>query len=63
VAGTSWEGLTINLNGTPYTIANVPLTATILYVTTNPGTATGVAYTATAPAALAVAPGTLNKKR
>jgi hypothetical protein len=63
VPGSSWEGFTITIAGTNYTIASVPLTGTILYVTTNPGTATGQAYSATAPTAHATAPGILNKRR
>ncbi len=63
-AGTAWEGGSITINGSPYTIANVTLTATTLYVTTDPGSnATAVPYSAafssTEPAA--VAPGVLNK--
>ncbi|HTV53488.1 MAG TPA: hypothetical protein VMI06_01075, partial [Terriglobia bacterium] len=63
VAGTSWEGLTISINGVNYTIANVALTATSMYVTTNPGTQTSVPYSITAPSALATTPGVLSKHR
>jgi hypothetical protein len=64
--GTSWEGGSITINGTAYTIANVALTTTRLYVTTNPGAnTTSVAYSA--PFAYtylgATAPGVLNKKQ
>jgi hypothetical protein len=65
-AGTSWEGATITIAGNPYTIANVSLTATVLYVTTDPGANT-VAVSYSAPFAytepLATAPGILNKKQ
>ncbi len=65
-AGTTWEGGSITINGSPYTIANVALTATTLYVTTNPGKNTvAVPFAAdfayTYPAA--TAPGVLNKKQ
>jgi hypothetical protein len=63
VASAAWEGLTITINGQPYTIANVLPTKTVLYVTTSPGTQTGVDYSITAPAALAATPGVLSKKR
>jgi hypothetical protein len=36
-AGTSWEGGTITVNGSNFTIANVAVTTTLLYVTTDPG--------------------------
>jgi hypothetical protein len=65
-AGTSWEGATITIDGNPYTIANVALTATVLYVTTDPGAnTTAVSYSAPFPYTepLAVAPGVLNKKQ
>ena len=63
-AGTAWEGGSITINGSPYTIANVTLTATTLYVTTDPGSNTtavpySAAFSSTEPAA--VAPGVLNK--
>jgi len=63
-AGTSWEGGSIAINGSSYTIANVAVTATVLYVTTDPGAnTTAVPYAAdfayTYPAA--TAPGVLNK--
>ncbi len=63
-AGASWEGQTITINGAPYTIANVALTTTVLYVTADPGSHTAaVAYSVpvayTYPAA--TTPGTLNK--
>jgi hypothetical protein len=63
-AGATWEGGSITINGTPYTIANVALTATVLYVTTDPGSnATAVPYSAAFPSTepAAAAPGVLNK--
>jgi hypothetical protein len=63
-AGTSWEGQTITINGSPYTIANVALTATVLYVTSDPGAnTTAVAYSVPVPYTYpaATTPGTLNK--
>jgi hypothetical protein len=66
VAGTAWEGGTITINGTNFTIASVPLTATVLYVTASPGANTvAVPYAAAFPHtyAAAVAPGVLNKKQ
>jgi hypothetical protein len=65
-AGSAWEGGSITINGASYTIANVALTTTVLYVTTNPGAnTTAVPYAAdfayTYPAA--AAPGVLNKKQ
>ncbi len=63
VANVAWEGQTITIAGTPYTIANVLPTTTTLYVTTTPGTATGQSYSATLPTALASGAGVLNKKR
>lgn len=62
-AGSAWEGLTITVNGSNYTVANVAVTSTALYVTTNPNTQTHVAYDLTATTALALAPGVLNKKQ
>ena len=65
-AGTSWEGGSITINGTPYTISPVALTATILYVTSDPGAnTTAVPYSAAFPYTYpaAVAPGVLNKKQ
>jgi hypothetical protein len=62
-AGTAWEGLTITINGSNYTVADVAVTSTALYVTTNPNTQTHVAYDLTATTALAAAPGVLNKKQ
>jgi len=62
-AGSNWEGLTITVNGSNYTVANVAITSTALYVTTNPNTQTHVAYDLTATTALALAPGVLNKKQ
>jgi hypothetical protein len=65
-AGTGWEGGSITINGSSYTIANVALTTTVLYVTTNPGAnTTAVSYAADFPYnyPLATAPGTLNKKQ
>ena len=64
--GAAWEGGSITINGASYTIANVALTTTVLYVTTDPGAnTTAVPYAAdfayTYP--LAVAPGILNKKQ
>lgn len=61
--GSAWEGLTIIINGSNYTVANVPVTATGLYVTTNPNTQTGVAYDITPTSALATPPGVLKKKQ
>jgi hypothetical protein len=64
--GTSWEGGNITIAGTQYTIANVALTDTILYVTTDPGNnTTAVPYSASFPYTYpaAVAPGVLNKKQ
>jgi hypothetical protein len=65
-AGASWEGGTITINSANYTIANVAVTATVLYVTTNPGAnTTAVPFEAqfgyTYPAA--TAPGILSKKQ
>jgi len=65
-AGASWEGATVTIDGNSYTIANVALTATVLYVTTDPGNnKTAVSYSApfsyTAP--LATPPGVLNEKQ
>lgn len=63
-AGTAWEGGSININGAPFTIANVALTATVLYVTTDPGAnTTAVPYAADFASTylLATAPGVLNK--
>jgi hypothetical protein len=65
-AGTSWEGGSITLDGASYTIANVALTSTILYVNTNPGNnTTAVPFAAdfayTYPAV--TAPGVVNKKQ
>ena len=65
-AGTSWEGGSITINGSSYTIANVAVTATKLYVTTNPGAnTTAVAYAADFPYTYpaVAAPGILNKKQ
>ncbi len=65
-AGTTWEGGSITIDGTGYTIANVTLTAKILYVTADPGTnTTAVSYSAAFPYtySLASAPGVLNKKQ
>jgi hypothetical protein len=65
-AGTSWEGGNITINGTNFTIANVALTTTVLYVTATPGTnATAIAYAASFPHTnpTVVAPGVLNKKQ
>jgi hypothetical protein len=65
-AGSGWEGGSITINGSSYTIANVALTTTALYVTTNPGAnTTAVSYAADFPYnyPLATAPGTLNKKQ
>jgi hypothetical protein len=65
-AGTSWEGGSITINGTAYTIANVAVTTTILYVTTNPGAnTTAVPFAADFPYTYpdATAPGVLNKKQ
>jgi hypothetical protein len=65
-AGTSWEGGSITINGTDYTIANVALTTTTLYVTADPGTnKTAVSYSAAFPYSypLAAAPGVLNEKQ
>lgn len=65
-AGTAWEGGSITIDGASYTIANVALTATKLYVTTNPGTnTTAVAYAAAFPYtySAASAPGVLSKKQ
>jgi hypothetical protein len=65
-AGASWEGGSITLNGASYTIANVALTTTVLYVTTNPGNnTTAVPFAAdfayTYPGA--TAPGVVSKKQ
>jgi hypothetical protein len=65
-AGTTWEGGSITVNGSSYTIANVAVTATKLYVTTNPGAnTTAVPYAAAFPYTYpaAAAPGALNKKQ
>lgn len=65
-AGTSWEGGSITINGLPYTIANVALTTTVLYVTTDPGNnTTAQPFSAAFPYtyAAATAPGVLNKKQ
>jgi len=65
-AGASWEGATIAIAGNSYTIANVALTTTVLYVTTTPGNnKTAVAYSApfTYNEPLATAPGVLNEKQ
>ncbi len=65
-AGTSWEGGSITINGTDYTIANVALTSKILYVTTDPGAnTTAVGYSAAFPYTYpsATPPGVLNKKQ
>lgn len=65
-SGTSWEGGSITINGSTYTIANVAPTTTTLYVTTSPGSnTTAVSYSAAFPYTytLATAPGVLNKKQ
>jgi hypothetical protein len=62
--GTAWESLPITVNSNSYTIAAVPLTATVLYVTSSPGTTqTGVPYSLTATSGAAVTPGVLSKKQ
>jgi hypothetical protein len=63
-AGTGWEGGSITINGASYTIANVALTTTTLYVTTNPGdNTTAVAFAADFPYTYpaAATPGVLNQ--
>jgi len=62
-AGTAWEGGSITIDGVGYTIANVAVTATVLYVTADPGVQTGVSYSASFPVTFgpATAPGVLNK--
>ncbi len=65
-AGTTWEGGSITINGTSYTIANVALTSKVLYVTTDPGTiakSAAAAYSAAFPYTYpaATAPGVLNE--
>jgi ABC-type phosphate transport system substrate-binding protein len=66
-AGTSWEGSTITIGGNNYTIANVPLTTTILYTTTPVGTTNDAIYSFSAPFAYtypaATTPGVLSKKQ
>jgi len=66
-AGTSWEGSTITIGGNSYTIANVPLTTTILYTTTPVGTTNDAIYSFSAPFAYtypaATAPGVVGKKQ
>jgi hypothetical protein len=47
--GTYWNGQTITINGTAYTIANVPLSLTSLTLTTSAGTQTNVSYSMTDP--------------
>jgi hypothetical protein len=64
--GTGWEGGSITINGSAYTIANVAVTATVLYVTTDPGAnTTAVPFAADFPYtyAAATAPGILSKKQ
>jgi len=64
VVGASWESLPITINSNSYTIAAVPTTATVLYVTSTPGTTqTDVPYSLTATSGAAVAPGVLSKKQ
>jgi len=64
-AGKTWEGGSITIGGNPYTIANVATTATILYVTTEPGTTNDAVlpFVADEPftEAAAKAPGVLSK--
>jgi hypothetical protein len=65
-AGTTWEGGSITIDGASYTIADVAVTATTLYVTTDPGdNTTAVSYSAAFPYTypLATAPGVLNAKQ
>ena len=64
--GTLWEGGSITINGAEFMIANVALTATVLYVTADPGAnTTAVSYAAAFPHTYpaATAPGVLNKKQ
>jgi hypothetical protein len=63
IVSTAWEGQSITIDGTSYTIANVKPTATILYVTATPGAQTGVSYSTVESAPLAITPGVLNKHR
>jgi hypothetical protein len=65
-AGTAWEGGTITINGANYTIADVALTTTVLYITTDPSAnTTAVPFAAAFPYtyAVATAPGVLSKKQ
>jgi len=65
-AGASWEGGSITIDGAAFTIANVALTTTVLYVTTDPGAnTTAVSYAAAFPYTYPAgsAPGVLNKKQ
>jgi hypothetical protein len=63
-AGTAWEGGSITIDGSPFTIANVALTTTVLYVTTSPGAHTvAVPFAADFPNTYpdATTPGILSK--
>jgi len=65
-AGATWEGGSITIDGAPFTIANVALTTTVLYVTADPGAnTTAVPYSAAFPYTYpaASAPGVLSKKQ
>jgi len=64
-AGTAWEGLTITINGSNFTISSTAApTTTVLYATTNPTNQTvPVGYSVSFTAGPATAPGVLNKKR
>jgi hypothetical protein len=62
--GTAWEGLPIVINSNNFTVASVPVTATVLYVTSTPGAIlTNVPYSISATSEHAVAPGVLSKKQ
>jgi hypothetical protein len=60
-AGSAWEGGSITINGVAYTVADVAVTTSTLYVTTNPGANTAVSYSITESLPLATTPGTLKK--
>jgi hypothetical protein len=62
-AGTPWEGQTLNIGGNNYTVANVTVTATVLYITTKPtGTNLSiVSDSGTLPGVVAVFDGVISK--
>lgn len=62
VTGTAWDGITIAINGSNYTVSSVT-SATKLVLTSSAGTnKTPVAYSLTYTSALATPPGTTGKK-